>query len=93
MAEPLTDATVLVVGGAGLIGSHIADLLLAEPVREVRVFDSLVRGTRENLEADVVEAVRDAGAGGMLLAWVADPDGLPLARKQRRGEEPNAPNE
>jgi UDP-glucose 4-epimerase len=40
---------VLIVGGAGLIGSHVADQLLEEGVREVRVFDSLIRGTRENL--------------------------------------------
>src|SRR5262245_884200 len=51
MAESLTDATVLVVGGAGLIGSHITDLLLEEEAREVRVFDSLIRGSRDNLAA------------------------------------------
>jgi UDP-glucose 4-epimerase len=39
----------LVTGGAGLIGSHIVDLLLQEGVREVRVLDNLVRGRRENL--------------------------------------------
>jgi len=38
-----------VVGGAGLIGSHITDLLLEEGVREVRVFDNLIRGSRDNL--------------------------------------------
>ena len=37
------------VGGAGLIGSHIVDRLLAEPVAEILVFDNLVRGSRENL--------------------------------------------
>jgi UDP-glucose 4-epimerase len=47
--SPLKDATVLVTGGAGLIGSHIVDLLLQEPIREVRVLDNLVRGRRENL--------------------------------------------
>jgi UDP-glucose 4-epimerase len=39
----------LVTGGAGLIGSHIVDLLLHEEVREVRVLDNLVRGRRDNL--------------------------------------------
>jgi UDP-glucose 4-epimerase len=38
-----------VTGGAGLIGSHIADLLLLEDVREVRVLDNLVRGRKDNL--------------------------------------------
>jgi UDP-glucose 4-epimerase len=49
MRNELRGSTALVVGGAGLIGSHITDLLLEEGVREVRVFDSMVRGTRENL--------------------------------------------
>jgi len=51
MVNDLQGSTVLIVGGAGLIGSHIADQLLDEGVREVRVFDSLSRGSRENLAA------------------------------------------
>lgn len=39
---------VLITGGAGLIGSHIADLAVQE-AREVIVFDNFVRGRRENL--------------------------------------------
>lgn len=44
---------VLVTGGAGLIGSHIVDLLVAENVPEVVVLDDFSRGRRENL-ADAV---------------------------------------
>jgi UDP-glucose 4-epimerase len=40
---------VLVIGGAGFVGSHIVDQLLDEPVREIVVLDNLVRGTRNNL--------------------------------------------
>ena len=40
---------ILITGGAGLIGSHIADLLLAEPC-EIVIVDNLVRGRRENIE-------------------------------------------
>jgi UDP-glucose 4-epimerase len=40
----------LITGGAGLIGSHIADLLVCEDVREIVVLDNFVRGTRANLE-------------------------------------------
>ena len=42
---------ILVIGGAGLIGSHTVDALLREDVGEVRVFDNFVRGRRENLAA------------------------------------------
>jgi UDP-glucose 4-epimerase len=45
----LKDATVLVTGGAGLIGSHIVDSLVDEGVSEIRVLDNLVRGRRANL--------------------------------------------
>lgn len=39
----------LITGGAGLIGSHIADLLVEEQAAEIVVVDNFVRGTRENL--------------------------------------------
>jgi UDP-glucose 4-epimerase len=42
---------VLVTGGAGLIGSHIVELLLREATGEIVVFDNFVRGRRENLAA------------------------------------------
>lgn len=41
---------VLITGGAGFIGSTIADQLLDVGVAEVRVLDNFVRGTRRNLE-------------------------------------------
>jgi UDP-glucose 4-epimerase len=40
---------VLITGGAGLIGSHIADLLVEHSVREIVVLDNFARGGRENL--------------------------------------------
>lgn len=39
----------VVIGGAGLIGSHTVDLLVREDVREIVVYDNFVRGTAENL--------------------------------------------
>jgi UDP-glucose 4-epimerase len=45
----------VVVGGAGLIGSHTVDRLLKEDIKEVVVYDNFVRGTRENL----ANALRD----------------------------------
>jgi nucleoside-diphosphate-sugar epimerase len=47
----LLDRRVLITGGAGLIGSHIADLLVREPVAGIIVCDNFVRGRRENLAA------------------------------------------
>lgn len=46
---------IVVVGGAGLIGSHTVDCLLKEDIKEVVVYDNFVRGTRENL----ADALRD----------------------------------
>ena len=40
---------MLVIGGAGFIGSTLVDLLLQEPVARVTVLDNFVRGTRANL--------------------------------------------
>lgn len=40
---------LLVIGGAGLIGSHTVDALLREDVAEVIVYDNFVRGRMENL--------------------------------------------
>ena len=40
---------VLITGGAGLVGSHIADLLVQRPVREIVILDNFVRGRHENL--------------------------------------------
>lgn len=46
---------LVVIGGAGLIGSHTVDLLTREDVGEIVVYDNFVRGTPGNLAA----ALRD----------------------------------
>ena len=67
MTAPATATTVLVTGGAGFIGSHLVDALVAGGAR-VRVLDNLSTGRRENLREtaeriDFVEAdVRDPDA-------------------------------
>jgi UDP-glucose 4-epimerase len=45
----LTGKKLVVVGGAGLIGSHTVDRLLKEDVKEVLIYDNFLRGSRENL--------------------------------------------
>lgn len=54
----------LVIGGAGLIGSHTVDKLLLEDPKEIIIYDNLTRGTTENLEdalKDKRVSVFDAG--------------------------------
>jgi UDP-glucose 4-epimerase len=53
----LNEAKLVVIGGAGLIGSHTVDQLLAEPVREIVIYDNFVRGRMENL-ADALQDPR-----------------------------------
>jgi UDP-glucose 4-epimerase len=62
----LTDSNVLVIGGAGFVGSHIVDQLLEEPVAKVTVLDNFVRGTHENL-ASAVEDERVRIVDGSVL--------------------------
>ncbi|MBD3233835.1 MAG: NAD-dependent epimerase/dehydratase family protein [candidate division Zixibacteria bacterium] len=45
----LEGSKVLITGGAGLIGSHIADQLVLKGVDEVIILDNFTRGRRENL--------------------------------------------
>jgi UDP-glucose 4-epimerase len=42
-------ARVLITGGAGLIGSHVVDLLIQAEAAEIIVFDNLSRGRLQNL--------------------------------------------
>ena len=45
----LKNKRALITGGAGLVGSHIADLLVEEGASEIVVFDNFERGRKENL--------------------------------------------
>ena len=49
MGRTMKDKRILITGGAGLIGSHIADLVAQERPREIVILDNFVRGRRENL--------------------------------------------
>jgi len=64
---------VLVTGGAGLVGSHIADALVRAGASEIVVLDDFSRGRRENL--------REATASGRLRIVEGDVrDGGDVAR-------------
>jgi UDP-glucose 4-epimerase len=45
----MQNSRILITGGAGLVGSHIADLLVKEGVSEIIVLDNFTRGRLENL--------------------------------------------
>jgi UDP-glucose 4-epimerase len=45
----LRDKRILITGGAGLIGSHLTDLLVRVPAREIVILDNLSRGRLDNL--------------------------------------------
>ena len=56
---------VVVIGGAGLIGSHTVDQLTREDVGSIAVFDNFARGTHENLSTALKDPrVKIFEAGG-----------------------------
>jgi len=59
---------LVLIGGAGLIGSHTADRLLLEDVGEILIYDNFVRGRHENLEKALKDPrVRVFDVGGDVL--------------------------
>ncbi|TNC10236.1 NAD-dependent epimerase/dehydratase family protein [Methylobacterium terricola] len=60
---------VLVTGGAGFVGSHIVDQLVARGCREIVVVDNLVRGRTENLSGALA-----AGAVELVIGDIRDRD-------------------
>jgi UDP-glucose 4-epimerase len=49
---------LVVIGGAGLVGSHIIDQLYQEDVSEIVVFDNLIRGSRNNIATALARCER-----------------------------------
>lgn len=45
----LKEKKILVIGGAGFIGSFVVSELLKEPVKEVIIYDNFTRGKKENI--------------------------------------------
>lgn len=52
----LVGKKVLVIGGAGFIGSHVVAELLKEPVSEVIIYDNLTRGKTSNVEKSLKDS-------------------------------------
>ena len=64
----------MLVGGAGLVGSHIVDKLVSQPVSEIIIYDNFVRGTRQNL----VEAAKSSN---VRIVEASMTDGIKLRRE------------
>src|SRR3954451_14110978 len=50
MKQVIRDERILITGGAGTIGSNLADVLVAHGAGEIVILDNFVRGRRDNLE-------------------------------------------
>lgn len=83
MTLDLNGKKLVVIGGAGLIGSHTVDQLVRHDVGEIVVYDNFVRGTRENLSSafrdprvKVFEAGGDITQTDILDAALKGADGV-----------------
>jgi UDP-glucose 4-epimerase len=64
----LSGKKLVLVGGAGLIGSHTVDHLIKEDVKEVLIYDNMVRGSVENLHDALKDPrVRIFNIGGDIM--------------------------
>jgi UDP-glucose 4-epimerase len=87
----MDDEWTLVTGGAGFIGSHLVDALLAEG-RRVRVVDDLSSGRRANLppdvelvEGDVLSVAARAMEGARTVFHLASMVSVPKSVEDPRG--------
>ncbi|MCL2146385.1 MAG: NAD-dependent epimerase/dehydratase family protein [Synergistaceae bacterium] len=51
----LTDKRFLVIGGSGLIGSHVVDELIKTDCKEIIIYDNFCRGSMDNIK----DAIKD----------------------------------
>lgn len=79
----LKGKNIVVIGGAGLIGSHTVDLLTKEDVKKIVIYDNFVRGKIENLESalkdprvSIFEAGGDICQTDILESALKDADGV-----------------
>ena len=51
MGKKIENATILVTGGAGFIGSYLVELLLPHNPAKIIIVDNFIRGTHENMKS------------------------------------------
>ena len=52
----INNSKILVIGGAGFIGSHVVSELLKTKVKEVVVYDNFTRGKKSNLAENLKDS-------------------------------------
>lgn len=78
--HPIEGRTFLVTGGASLVGSHVADLLLARGAHQVRLFDNFSLGT-----AETIAHLRDEARVKLLRGDVLQPQEVMAAAEGADG--------
>ncbi len=73
VVPPLRDATVLVTGGAGFVGSNLVLRLLAEDAAHVHVVDNFMSATPENVPSDArIRLTEGSIADDAVLSQITD---------------------
>jgi UDP-glucose 4-epimerase len=82
-AVDIKGKNLVVIGGAGLIGSHTIDHLLTEDIEKLTIYDNFVRGTSTNIaeamkddRVEIFEAGGDINQTDILNAALKGADGV-----------------
>lgn len=51
MNNKISNATILVTGGAGFVGSYVVEELLTHQPKKIKIIDNLIRGSYSNMES------------------------------------------
>ncbi len=57
MNNKITDATILVTGGAGFVGSYVVEELLQHQPQKIIIIDNLIRGSHYNMQSFISNPV------------------------------------